>query len=72
MTYNEPAMYPKIYEAQSPNIASRIHGTQQVHYILPMCLYVSYATLYANGYDNLGLNLKAPAASFTFKCLKNI
>ena len=24
---NEPAMYPKILEAQSPNIASRIYGT---------------------------------------------
>ena len=32
LNYNEPAMYPKILEAQSPDIDSRIYGTQQVHY----------------------------------------
>ena len=41
-------MYPKILEAQSPDIASRIYSTSQVHYVLPLCLYLSYATLYAN------------------------
>ena len=66
-------MYPKILEAQSPDIASRIFGTLQVHYVLPVCLHVAYTTLYANDYVSLGLNLnlKAPAASFTTKCLKN-
>ena len=37
-------MYPKILEAQFPDIASRIYGTYQVHYVY---LYVAYATLYA-------------------------
>ena len=31
-------------------IASRIYGTKQVLYVLPVCLYVAYATLYAGGY----------------------
>ena len=41
-------MYPKILEAHSPDIASRIYGTWQVHYVLLVCLYVAYATLFAN------------------------
>ena len=63
-------MYPKIIDAQSPNIASRIYATKQVHNVLLVCLYVVYATLYANGYVSLGQNLKTLAASFTSKCLK--
>ena len=35
---NEPAMYPKILEAQSLGIASKIYGAPQVRYVLP-CVY---------------------------------
>ena len=61
-------MFPKILEAQCPYIASRIYGTKQVHYVLPVCLYITYATLHASGYVSLGLNLKQ--YSFTSKYLK--
>ena len=58
-------MYPEIVKAQSPDIASRINGLlSETH--------VFIRRLYANGDVSLGLNLKAPAASFTSNCLKHI
>ena len=43
----EPAMYPKILEAQSPDIASRIYGTYSMFITYYPCVYTSPKPLYA-------------------------
>ena len=68
MHSNEPAMYPKILEAQSPGIASKIDGTSG-SLCTTVCLYVACTPM---AMSVLGLNFEAPAASFTSKFLKNI
>ena len=61
-------MYPKILEAQSPGIASRIYGTKPVHYVL--C--VKYVACTPVAMSVLGLKFEAPAVNFTSKFFKNI